>query len=458
MSMDGGWEYIATIKGARGDRGLQGIPGLDAVATDEGVAAYVSADESATAQAVKDRIREIVGIDPDLYAYNLTESSMQVFRSQLRGNAAARISVHGSSTPYGHWSGGRYLYSSWPGRVAQKIAARYGQVGPGMMIPWNALVPPALGQDYQPNYYMAGTVEARPLGIYGTGAIRVTKTGTSSWIGVRDVFCDTFRVVIAGTTSGSAEALVDGVLLGTFPTSPATTGTTFPAQPNYATDLVNGGGQVVVHIPAGLLGYHSLQIRPAGADGQTMTVLSIEPWVTTKPGVVVNNLALSGITSTAMSSSGSDTTNGYSGMSMSLDAPRAHLQVVQIGTNDYQVHNAVATFKAQVRSFIQRAKSSTSVANGGVTIPSSVLLVGGQPVNTATIPADLITVPPFSAYQAALYELADEENVALLDLNLLFESFAVGNAKGWYADDLHPSPLGHEMIARAVDRAIMAGV
>lgn len=447
------WTYKGNLKGSRGERGQQGIPGVEAVPADAAVAAYVGADASATSAAVDARIADIVGIDPNLYVYNLNETTMGIIRHQLRGRAA-RISVHGASSAQGAGSGTRYLYDSWPGRVAAMMNARFGQAGPGMIIPWNGLVP---NTGNQPNLVMAGTLEARPLGIFQRGGVRVTRTGTTSYVGVDDVFCDYFRIILA-TTSGLGEAIVDGTTVGTFKLAEASTGNTLATQSGYAFDSGTGSGQVVSVIPAPDLGYHSLRIRPV-SEGNTLTVLSIEPWVTKKPTVVVNNLALSGIDSTLAASNDSDSTNGYNGMSMSVDASRAHLHVIQVGTNDYQQHIPIATYKENMRRLIRRGKTSTPVANGGTTVAASVLLVAGQPVNEAEVPAgDPVRVPPFSAYAAALYQLADEENVALLDLNLLYGSFAAKNAAGWYADNLHPTPLGHEMIARAVDRAIMAGV
>jgi len=449
------WEYKGNLKGPRGERGTQGLPGLNAEATDAGVAAYVSADVSATSTAVKNLIGELTGVNPETYAYNVHEGNMGIIRNALR-NGNARISVHGSSTPYGHSSGTPYLYTSYTGRLNRIMAGRFGPKGPGMMIPWEFYVPPYELQTFNRNYFFGGTYEARPFGIYTHGAIRIT--GTTSFIGVRDVDCDGFRVIFAGPVGGgTATVSVDGVSVGTVPTSPDTTGTTFTKESGYAFDSVSGTGQVSVVIPAVPKGDHTLTISPNTVGGAAaFTVLSIEPLVRTRPGVVVSNLALSGQSLGLASLTTSDTSNGFQGMSVSMDAPRAHLNIGQFGTIDYIDQVPIATFKTNLGRWIDRSRSATPVANGGTKIAADALLVAGQPINEAAYPAT--SGIPFSAYTTASYEVAAAYDAPLLDLTELFVSYAAGVAKDLYADDLHLKPIGHEMIAKAVDRVVMLEV
>lgn len=446
--------FIANIKGSKGDPGPVGPAGANQAPTDTAISSNLETPGTLTRSAAQKLVGEMIpSADSGVFSSNITEASMGIFWNALRAGSA-RVSVHGSSTPYGHFSGGPYVDFSWPGRLSQMLAGDFGRVGPGMMIPWNAMVTGA-GLTYQPAFNFAGTVEDRPLGIYGAGAVRITKTGTSSYVELRDVYCDTFRVFLA-STAGSGDAVVDGVSAGTIRTVVGGTGT-LPLLSGYASE--SGGGAVLVtDVPAGRLGNHTLRLMPNGADGAQMTILAIEPLVTGRPGVVVNNFGLSGITSIQAASTTTDTTTGYSGMSMSMDAPRAHLQIIQLGTNDYQQHFAVADFKARVLAMIQRAKTSTPVPNGGITISSNVLLVEGQPVNEAAVPGDGITTPPIADYWTALLQLRDSENVGLSSLNAKFVNFATGNALGWYADNLHPSPKGHREVAKSVLQPMVQGV
>ena len=54
------------------------------------------------------------------------------------------------------------------------------------------------------------------------------------------------------------------------------------------------------------------------------------------------------------------------------------------------------------------------------------------------------------------YEVADEENVPLLDLGTRWNTYAAGNAAGFFGDGIHPNDAGSLDIAPAVRRAMFA--
>ena len=394
------------------------------------------------------------------YAHNITPANMSIWKAALvagrGGSGTARIGVHGGSTPYGSGSGlpyvspsvpgGPFLYSSWPGRL-QRRGYESGNGGTGYMVPWNAMNDTDTGIKSQPAYKFAGSIEDRPLGVYGLGGKRITKTGTSTYIEVSGVTGTVFEMLLANT-GATGTVLVDGSIKGTFAAGIGVTGVDFPAASGYA------AGQVKVSIPIGPSdGPHTVRFYPNGADGAQITLLLNSATPTGRPGLAVSNLAFSGITSGQLVLD--DTVNGFTGMSVSLDASRSHLQLLQCMTNDFQTHLSVDTYRNRIDTFIQRAKASGTAVNGGTMVASNVILIAGQPVNQAEIPADHILNPPYNDYVNVLYELSSTRNVGLIDLNELFVDYATGAARGWYADNLHASALGSEVISKVVGDLIL---
>lgn len=394
------------------------------------------------------------------YVHNVTPENMAIWKAGLiagqGGSGIARIGVHGGSTPQGAGSGlpyvspsnpgGPFLYSSWPGRL-QRRGRINGDGGTGYMVPWNQMNDDNTGIKWQPAYRFAGSVENRPLGVYGLGAKRITKTGTSSYIEISGVTGTTYDMLFANT-GATGTVLVDGAIKGTFAAGIGVTGVDFMAEAGYA------AGQVKVSIPIGPHnGPHTIRFYPNGADGAQITLLVSGATPYGQPGMAVSNMALSGISSEQLTLD--DTTNGYTGMSVSLDASRCHLQLVQCLTNDFQGHVPVDVYRSRMDTFIQRAQQNGTVANGGSTFASNVILVVGQPVNQLEIPADHVLIPPYNDYSNVLYELSSLRNVGLIDLNELFVDYNTGAAKGWYADQLHASALGSEVISKVFADVIL---
>lgn len=105
------------------------------------------------------------------------------------------------------------------------------------------------------------------------------------------------------------------------------------------------------------------------------------------------------------------------------------LTCIMLGINDAGSSVPVATYKANMQGIITQALTT-----------GSVLLITPTPglgIND-------------SDYVTALYQLAETNNVPLIDLNDRFGSYAVANAAGLYGDGLHLSEAGNQALATTV--------
>lgn len=102
--------------------------------------------------------------------------------------------------------------------------------------------------------------------------------------------------------------------------------------------------------------------------------------------------------------------------------------------NDATSGTAVATYKAQMQAAVTAAKS-----NG-----ASVVLVTSAPSAAADV----------TLYTKALYELADSNDLPLVDLQDLIGGQPAANALGLYNDPTHPNAAGNGLIARAIIKAL----
>lgn len=98
-----------------------------------------------------------------------------------------------------------------------------------------------------------------------------------------------------------------------------------------------------------------------------------------------------------------------------------------IGINNWLQAASVVTFKSDVTASVISQKAASC---------DPVLVV---PPATGSVEADAAAQAP---YVAALYEVAVEQDLPLIDLQKKFGSFAAVDARGWmYADKIHPNTL-----------------
>lgn len=350
--------------------------------------------------------------DPATQVYNLTPSSLRRWRSALAAQAGAyvRLNCYGDSITWGATTASPSV-ENWPARLRAMLKQKYGtQAGTGVVYwhDWNTTNDPSLNQ--------IGTWEAAGFGPFGVSCAS-TNTPGSKITFTPPADCDSFTVhYLKSTGCGTFTMSVDG---GAATNVDAVAATTQSAKATIA---------------AGASGPHTLTVTAPTGGGATgyLFVVGIEATngstgvrVTrcAKGGAQVSNLI------TGLDSAGSIAT------AFDLNPPT--LAVLAFGMNEYLNQASVASFKADMQTAIDRAK---------VTNSADVLLV-------ATIPnADQSKPIKQADYRKALYELADANNVPLLDLFERWGDYTTSNAAplSLYGDLTHPNGKGYYDIAAAV--------
>lgn len=121
-------------------------------------------------------------------------------------------------------------------------------------------------------------------------------------------------------------------------------------------------------------------------------------------------------------------------------APDAVL--VQLGPNEliHGIAGGAATVKTNLNTIVAAHKAAGR----------KVALVVDPPIESGTVSGWATT------YRSAIYDVADTHLVPLVDLTHSWGSRAQGAAKGYYADQWHPTPAGSAAIANTVHRALFA--
>lgn len=380
--------------------------------------------------------------DPRLHTYNLRPETLTKWR---RGRALAdagtgvgHVACYFDSLTYGAGSSAPKYLHSVPGRLRALFERHYGaSPGTGVAIPFDTWFDTPADD---PRLVITGTAEKLPgFGPYGLGAIRWLDGSGANYVEFTAT-CTEF--VVYGLSGGSRPRVaVDGgaeeYILGAPNLDYGLTN--YDPEAGYQSNGANG--QIVTTVPAGALGSHTLRIL-APVNGTNHAVIFGVDANTGSAGVKVSSVARNGLASSTLV--GTDDTNFMSGMACHIDAIKADVAVMTLGMNDFNTSVAVATFKTNALTAIARQRSSAALKpNGDV-----LLVVPAQPNYTQT--------PAIADYYRALYEIADEQNVALLDLAARWQDYATADALTWWADGVHPNDAGAADQAAAIFRALMA--
>ncbi|WP_157672499.1 SGNH/GDSL hydrolase family protein [Pseudarthrobacter chlorophenolicus] len=336
--------------------------------------------------------------------------------------------------------------NAWYGRLNRMLEASYGRAGSGIVVPWDRWYDkPA--EDAR--LTMTGTVTKHTFGPHQLGCIRWLNGGGGNFVEFTDTCTEFVLYMVNGGSRPRVQ--VDGGPVKFIAGNPNTdvAQTDYDPEPGYQKTATGSTGQIVTRVPAGPFAPHTIRIYAPTNNTSYAYLIGIEGR-TGAAGIRVSNLARSGL---KMAEFIRDDSAAYlSGLPTSLDMPKADLAIMLLGMNDYQAHRDIPTFKANVTTVVQRQKSSEAFrANGDV-----LLVTCPQPNYSYPIPADGVLTPPLAEYYTALYEVADEQDIPLLDLANRWKDFATSNALGYFADPLHPNNLGSEEIATAIHNVLMA--
>lgn len=351
---------------------------------------------------------------PRTSAYNVTPSSFRKWNRALAdqavGIAPARLNMYGDSITFGSTDLPANPYRDTPAQIRKMLTTRYGNAGTGVVY----FIDHTGGSKPDPRITETGNwVRSPTMGPYTYSTMRSPSGGTATFTFAPEVPVDAFNLhLIKLTAGGDFTYQIDGGAAVTVSSANAT---------NIST---------VMNIPAGSLGTHTLTLNiPSTIDYYHY---GVEGVAGTTTGVRVTRCAKGGAEASTLA--GSSTAYNAS-RTVAFDLAVPHLSVFEFGMNEYlQQRDPATVYKPNMQILIDKAKA----------LGSDVLLVVTTPDGTAAK-----TIPQ-SEYAKIMYDLADENNLPLIDLQHRWASYAVSNPLGYYSDPTHPGGAGYYDRARAL--------
>lgn len=367
--------------------------------------------------------------EPSRSLYNGTPTSTARIRAAmaraLSGGASARIVCVGDSITYG-W--GATVYTKrWASLLASMITAKLGAsvcgTGAVPLFNYNYAAPWDTRFSYVGGTGATETFDADPgPGIMGNSTYLASGVTATFTPGRTDI--DQFIVYYyknAATAANSLTVKVDNVSVGTINCNQA-------AGPY-------GIGSATFTVAAGQA--HTLALQATGNYG---LLLAVEGRVNTGNGGC--NVSIFGNPSHDVQHLVS---TGYAnadfGPCLTQLAP--DLTIIMLETNDYlgalrgNVQTPIVNYKAAWQSAITTAKGA-----------------GGDVLIATEWPTSDIRTIPYSDYTRALYELADTNDVPLVDNIAAAGTYATAQVFGMNDDAYHPNDRGHRFLASTMYGAL----
>lgn len=343
--------------------------------------------------------------DPRTCVYNLDPSQLRRIRAALgkvMGNTGmAKIAFLGDSTVVGAYGGDSGKFS-WPARVRQMLANQgYPSAGTGLVPCFN-------------NYAAA---EPRIILYSGETALHSWSNMMTNTTTVNGVQFDTTATGETGTIldvyyddmSAPFDVNIDG---GT--KTRITPGGTNTVKVWSSATLSNTTHQGIAWRVSGTMNILGFQLR-TGAYG-------VQTYNSAISGAKTDSIASSNYQHVAQTAL--NRTTGWG----------ADLVFIMCETNDAGNAIPVATFKANMQTAI----------NTAVTASTDIVLVTGFPLNGTDL----------TPYTKALYELADSNNLPLIDMQARWGSWTTANGLGLFTDNAHPTAAGYATAGRAIFTAL----
>lgn len=365
----------------------------------------------------------------------------------LAATTQGHVAVVGDSIAFGAAGSGttapKYT-TSWPGRLRALLAAQHGPAGTGIV-----LADPIIRANptYDNRWTYAGTVTDLGFGFHAGANFRIDAV-PGSYVELTAT-ADEFTVYNAASAGGVINATVDGGVVKKLRN-------VFTGGAAVDIDKLAGYKQIVTKVPAGAAGTHTLRLSPDTSNATfDLFIHAVEARINTLGTFRVSNASINGKSlSTLFGGVGkNDETNALYGLPM-VDMLRADLLIIDLGSNDWLSSTPAAAAKAWLKTLLQRQRATGDNGNGSTYANGDALLLWNpQPDLTAL---GLGTPSTWDAYREMFYEVADEENVPLLDLGQRWSNYDTANAAGLFGDGIHPNDAGSLDIASAVHRALFA--
>lgn len=425
----------------------------------EKVKAELAAQNAAAFAPIASMPKNLVKAGADKVLYQPSSLSLIRWRALrgevLAGKKSGHIAVLGDSVAYGAASTGASNpkpVNSWPGQLRTQLNQRYGGAGSGVVL---ANKDTRANPAWDSRFTFAGGLLDHTFGLHSYSAYRLnggtdaaldfTDTADEFWVYTLSGSAGTFTMQVDAQTAqtGSHVSGAGGAFGG---------GTVARESGFYYNGTTNSHN--VFKLPTGSTGVHTLKIRPSATTGQNTFVTAVEARVNGAGRFRVSNASISGkslATFVDLTANYGDST-GVNGFPM-LDDLKANLLVLSLGVNDWQSQRSLADTKTRLNNIITRQRSNSTT--GGI-VPSNgdVVLLWNPKPDTVTLGSGSYTNPSWDAYRDLHYQVADENDVALIDLGGRWKDFTTANGYGLFADTIHPSDKGAGDIAGSVYRAL----
>lgn len=359
--------------------------------------------------------RDMAGIGNNLL-YNFSPANFRKFRAALaktrRGTSNTKIACVGDSTTRGQGSGTTtaQALNGWPVQLSAQLASALG-----MTAGWQNL----FGQgnatltSFDSRVGMTGTFTTSSVS-FGGNVFRMAAAATLAF--TPTVNCDTFDVYSVNNGVGQFTINLDG-------------GATL------ATVNTTADGAIVKTTVSGSLAGHTLNM--VWVSG-TPYILGCDCYATGTKQISVWNGGWLSSTSVNWASN----VGNFNPSAALQNYLLPDLSIIDIGINDWIAVTDIPTYKAGLQTVI-----SACLATGDVILKT--------PAPSQITVTDLATQ---RRYVQAMYDLAQANNVALVDGFYRFGSYEIANPLGFYTDNKHPTATGYADIAAALRSAILGVV
>ncbi|WP_298742273.1 SGNH/GDSL hydrolase family protein [uncultured Microbacterium sp.] len=421
--------------------------------------------------------------DPTRGWFNVNPTTLAAWllakRNMEAGIKSASISFLGDSRSMR--SGATIRQNSTQGYLKARLLSLLGvpSAGTGMIVPWkdydnggtDGTWSPAAESSLSFGRDTAHGNLSFPTGwgMYTTGVVAVADDGAQTNFvqfspkddDGTDYVHDELRIYsieAAGRSIFSRDGSTYYTLLANATNTPnaALVGTVVPIEAGYQRDATGGsGGQRVAKlaVPSGTHVYKFLDDGSFGTG--TGYWIGFEARNTAVVGLRMNYLAQAG-RALENAFQGGNAANGVSGYVLATDMLKPDLVIVDMSSNDSKDGISKATYKARLTTLVQRARATgaTGAQGNGTGAGASVVIVNGGQPNYTVAPWNGVAATVLPQMLEAAYEVAMEQNVALIDTAYRWQDY--NHAKPFLVDAIHPNNAGAKDTAWNIADALTA--